>query len=331
MSRSWPRIAPTDVDAQARELERAAYQSFGLRPHEEVLPLHSLIGEVDVRVVHIDPEGGGGAASLPPVLLLHGVGSFSVLAVEVMAHLAGRRLVVLDWPGHGLSGGCVVPGPASLRPMAISVIEGVLDELDIAAVDVVAHSLGGQFACYAALDIPQRIRRLALLGCPGGAFPGGRPLPPMVAMAVPHVGAQIMARFVSAERFSRFNDLAMGPGAGSHLPDEVHEACYLMTLRPEFAPSVSTYLRAIILGANLRASNHLPRADIERLRQPTLFAWGDRDAFLTPMAAAASIVAVRDHRLLRLPLAGHAPWLDEPELVGQAVLAHLGAPDQQPA
>lgn len=334
MTRPWPVPAPTEIDGRIRELEEAAYEHFGLRTAEETFPLHSPIGEVEVRVRDIaaDPgEAGDVPADAPPVLMLHGVGSFSVLAVELMAQLRGRRLLVLDWPGHGLSGGCIVPGPAALRPMAIHVIEGVLDELGVAQVDLVAHSLGGQFACYAALDIPQRVRRLVLLGCPGGAFPGGRPLPPMVAMAVPHVGEQLMARLVSAERFDRFNDLAIGPGAGAHLPEQVHQACFYMTLRPQFAPSVATYLRAIIRGTSLRSSHHLRRGDLERIRQPTLFAWGDRDAFLAPMAAAESIVAVRDHRLLRVPRAGHAPWLDEPELVGAAVLGHLADPGQKRA
>lgn len=312
-------VADAALDARVRELEQAAYQHFGLDTDEEMLPLHTPCGEVEVRVLQIGQQH----TEQTPVLMLHGVGSYSVLAVEVMSYLTDRRIIVLDWPGHGLSGPCQVPGPGYLRGLAISVVEGVLDELGVPMVDVIAHSLGGQFTCYAALDIPRRIRRLALLGCPGGAFPGGKPLAAMVAMAVPRVGERLMASQITFDRFEKFNDVAIGPRAGAHLPAEVHQACFQMTSRAIYAHSVSSYLRAIIRGPAFRTQHNLSRAEIERITQPTLFAWGDRDAFLTPMTAAESIVAVRNHRLLRLPFAGHAPWLDEPELVGRAVVESL--------
>lgn len=312
-------VPATHLDERIRRLEQKAYQHFGLETDEEILPLHSPCGEVEVRVLQIGQQH----TAQTPVLMLHGVGSYSVLAVELMSYLTQRRIIVLDWPGHGLSGPCTVTSPGVLRGLAISVVEGVLDELGIPAVDVVAHSLGGQFTCYAALDIPRRIRRLALLGCPGGAFPGGKPLPAMVAMAVPRFGERLMSTQITFDRFERFNDAAIGPRAGAHLPAEVHQACFHMTSRPIYAQSVSSYLRAIIRGPAFRPQHNLSREDIERIAQPTFFAWGDRDAFLTPMTAAESIVSVRNHRLLRLPFAGHAPWLDEPELVGHAVVDHF--------
>lgn len=54
-----------------------------------------------------------------------------------------------------------------------------------------------------------------------------------------------------------------------------------------------------------------------------MLAWGDDDAFHTAAAAAASIVAIRDCRLLRFPNAGHAPWLHNPRAVGLAVAEHM--------
>ena len=320
MSDKWPVPPAERIDERIRELEQTAYRHFGLTTQDELLPVRTPFGEVDVRFLHIEPTQ---ASEQTPVLMLHGVGSFSVLAVEVMSYLLGRRIVVLDWPGHGLSGPCVVPGPGSLRGMAVSIIEGVLDELGIQTTDIVAHSLGGQFTCHAALDIPKRIRRLALLGCPGGAFPGGKPLPQMVAMAVPRIGERLMGSLITAERFEKFNDVAIGPGAGAHLPEAVHQACYYITARPDYGVSVSSYMRAIIRGPSLRTQHNLSPSDIERISQPTLFCWGDKDIFLAPLPAAESIVRVRNHRMLRLARAGHAPWLDEPELVGRAVVDHF--------
>ncbi|MEI2777988.1 MAG: alpha/beta hydrolase [Tetrasphaera sp.] len=319
MSTPWPAVAPDELDDHIRGLERVAYARFDLEADEEIIPVATPAGHFDVRVLHVNRD----ADTQPPVFLLHGVGSFSALAVEMAAYLRDRHIVILDWPGHGLSGPCAIPGPGVLRTFAVSVFQGVLDELGLPVVDVVAHSLGGQFSLYAAIDIPRRIRRLALVGCPGAGLKGGKPIPPMLVMAMPFVGKRLMSTQITAERFERFNAMAIGPGAGAHLPEEVHMIGFYMANRPDYGPSVSTYFRALIQGRGLRAMHNVPIADLERITAPTLFAWGDKDTFHTPTNAAESIVAFRDHRLLRLPHAGHAPWLDEPELVGRALVAHL--------
>lgn len=321
MSTRWPALPAEQLDDHIRELERASYEHFGLSHDEEMMPIHTPLGEVMMRAVHTGDE----SSQEPPVFFLHGIGSFSVMAVEVMSYVADRRIIVLDWPGHGLSGPCVIPRPSALRGLAVSLFEGVLDDLGIPTVDVVAHSLGGQFSLYAALHNPRRLRRIALLGCPGLAFPGVKPIPPMLAMALPGVGARLMSTLITAERFERFNEIAIGAGAGVHLPDEVHEAAFYMATRPDYGPSVSTFFRAIIQGTRIRAEHCLTLDEIDRILHPVLFAWGDRDVFLSPMKAAPSIVAMRHHRMLRLPGAGHAPWMQEPELIGHAVFEHLSA------
>lgn len=328
------RLPPEELDEEIRRHERAAYAHFGLDPHEEMLLVDTVVGERHIRVVHLGPDAaqlsaGAGVpdeTGLPPVLVLHGIGSFSVLIAEMLTYLPGRTIIVVDWPGHGLSGPCELGDPRILRRLATSVIAGLLDELGIPVCDVLAHSLGGQFSLYSALALPDRIRRIALLGAPGAAFRGGRPIPPMLVMALPNVGGRVMAR-VSESTFTRFNDLALGPKAGPHLPDDVMTTGRLMANRETYGRSVSTYFRALIRGTTLRDVHHLSVDELSALPEPVLLCWGDLDVFQSPMSAADLIVAIRDHRLVRLPYAGHAPWLDEPEIVGRAVAEHLSHPD----
>lgn len=308
-----------ESDEEIRELERAAYAHFGLTPQEESFLIDTALGERLVRVVHLGPQ----ETTLPPVLVMHGIGSFSVLVAEILSYLPDRHLIVLDWPGHGLSGPCELPSPKCLRELSVSTIRGLLNELGIPSCDILAHSLGGQFALYAALALPDRIRRIALLGAPGAALKGGRPIAPMIVMALPRIGGKVMAS-VSESAFTRFNDLALGKGAGPHLPAEVMVTGRLMANRASYGPSVSTYFRAIVRGRSLRGVHHLTTAELETLTQPILLCWGDDDVFQAPLSAANLIAAIPDHRIVRLPHAGHAPWLDEPELVGIAVAEHLG-------
>jgi len=65
----------------------------------------------------------------------------------------------------------------------------------------------------------------------------------------------------------------------------------------------------------------------QTLKVPTLYLGGERDVFVRPrfekalQAIAAGNPTVR---LLRIPDAGHLPWLDEPELVVAEIERFLG-------
>ncbi len=308
-----------DLDQEIRQHELTAYHHFDLEPVEDSLLVDTSVGERTVRFMQLGADQNQDI----PLLILHGVGSWSALIVEMLPYLRDRRIILMDWPGHGLSGPCEIPGASSLRDFSVSVIAGILDELGIAMVDVLGHSLGGMFSLYAAHTLPRRIRRVALVGAPGASLPGAKPILPMVVMAMPVVGSRVLSAGVSEDTFNRFNVEALGEGAGAHLPPGVVTTGRLMSMRPHYASSVSSYFRALIRGKDLRSEHALSPAELGALAQPVLLCWGDNDSFQAPLVAASSIVALRDHRLLRLPLAGHAPWLDEPELVGHALANHL--------
>ncbi|MBK7723152.1 MAG: alpha/beta hydrolase [Austwickia sp.] len=308
-----------ELDRQIREHELTAYHHYELEPVEDTLLVDTTVGERTVRFMEIGADNHDDI----PLLVLHGVGSWSVLIVEMLPYLRNRRIILMDWPGHGLSGPCEIPGASWLRDFSVSVIAGILDEIGIPSVDVLGHSLGGMFSLYAANALPDRIRRVALVGAPGAALPGAKPIMPMIVMAMPVVGSRVLSAGVSEETFNRFNVEALGEGAGAHLPPGVVTTGRLMSTRPAYPTSVSSYFRALIRGKDLRSEHALTPAQLGALRQPVLICWGDKDSFGAPMATASSIVALRDHRLLRLPYAGHAPWLDEPELVGHALAEHL--------
>jgi pimeloyl-ACP methyl ester carboxylesterase len=64
------------------------------------------------------------------------------------------------------------------------------------------------------------------------------------------------------------------------------------------------YRRALILGDRWQA-----------LTTPTLFVWGERDAFGSPNEAEALVAKNPSLRLFRVPGAGHFPWIEDPETV----------------
>ncbi|MEU8241218.1 alpha/beta hydrolase [Actinoplanes missouriensis] len=95
----------------------------------------------------------------PPAVLLHATGrtgrDWDVIA-SGLCH--DRRVHAVDLRGHGASDW---PGTYRLELFARDVA-GILDKLDLGAVDLVGHSLGGLVACQVAADRPGHVRRLVL-------------------------------------------------------------------------------------------------------------------------------------------------------------------------
>ena len=313
------RLSTAELDRAVREAERSAYAHYGLEPEEKLVTLDVGFGRVGVRLLVFGTPGG----DQPPVLLMHGIASVTVLAAPLLAHLRDRYVIAIDWPGHGLSDEGLLPLGISIRRHAAMTIESLLDLLDLPEVDVVGHSMGAQFGLYASLDLGDRIRRLVLLGAPGAGFLGVRPVLAMKLIAIPWLGMRLLSLPLSEKAFERNNERVLGPGALKDLPPDLVLAARLLASRTVNASSIAAFFRAVIKRSSIRDGVAVPLDELGRLRQPTLLAWGDDDVFLTPLAGARSVVAIRDAHLIRVPHAGHAPWLTSTERVGHAVAAHL--------
>lgn len=298
--------------------EDTAYARFGLARVDRHLTIDSNAGRVDVRVSIF-----GKHTDRTPVVLLHGIGSAQVLAAPLLPFLPYRQVIAIDWPGHGLSGPCALAPNHDMRSHASSVIASVLNALNLPSVDLVGHSMGAQFSLYAGLDLGARIRRLVLLGAPGAAFHGIRPLTAMKVLAVPRVGPALLSRPMSDRAFDRFNDLALGVGAFDRQPEDLLAALRLMGTRTTNATSLASYFRAMVRNGSVREGVALTERELGRVTQPVFHAWGEDDVFLHPLEAARSIVAMPNSHLLRVPAAGHAPWLQATQQVGEAVARHL--------
>lgn len=99
-------------------------------------------------------------ASLPPAILIHGLfGSLDNLGVLARDLCADRDIIQVDLRNHGLS-----PRSPEMNYAAMAQdLLVLLDELNLAQVDLVGHSMGGKAAMALAALAPSRIRRLGIL------------------------------------------------------------------------------------------------------------------------------------------------------------------------
>lgn len=129
----------------------------------------TLESEYTVRVQGADiftTDTGGDA---PAVVLLHGGGpgasGRSNYSRNIEALARNFRVVVPDMPGYGRSSKYVDhDDPFGFLAERV---RGLLDELNLQTAHLVGNSYGGAAALRLALDTPQRVDRLVLMG-PGG-------------------------------------------------------------------------------------------------------------------------------------------------------------------
>jgi len=108
-----------------------------------------------------------------PVMLIHGSGPGVTAWANwrlVIPELAkGRRVIAPDMLGFGYS--ARPQKPDYNRQLWVDHAIGLLDALDIEQTDLVGNSFGGGLALALAIQHPQRVRRLVLMGSVGVSFP----------------------------------------------------------------------------------------------------------------------------------------------------------------
>jgi pimeloyl-ACP methyl ester carboxylesterase len=245
----------------------------------------------------------------PPLLLVHGYGGAAWNFTDMQPHLAGRRLIVPDLPGHG--GSSPLPAAASLRGFADALVP-LIDE----PVDVVGHSLGGVVALRLAERHPRLVRRIVVAAA-AGISSSTRWAELTITLAGIVQPARIAGRRV--ERIARSPRLRRLVFGGF----EVSNAD-LLSERGVHGFLRGSALHTDALGAGLALAADDPRHDLERVRCPVLLLWGGRD----------KQVPVEDGfeyaRRLRAPIrviadCGHLLIGERPEVCARAALEFFAA------
>lgn len=95
-----------------------------------------------------------------PVVLIHGAGGTHLFWPSEIRRLPGFRVYALDLPGHGKSGG---RGQQSINAYAREVIDW-LATLNTHRAVFIGHSMGGAIVQTIALDYPEHVLGLGLVG-----------------------------------------------------------------------------------------------------------------------------------------------------------------------
>jgi pimeloyl-ACP methyl ester carboxylesterase len=253
-----------------------------------------------------------------PLLLVHGGFASGFYWAPILLALArNHRALVVDLPGHGLADPFDY---TSVDPLdhARAFLGDILDALDLPVVDIVANSLGGLWSATFALERPDRVSRLALVGAAAGAT---RWIPvPLRMLGLPLVGSALGRRMLSTPS-REANRRVWGQMLVTHperLDDVLLDADIAHARRN--IESMLSLARAVGSMGGLRRRLMLG-VRWQELNPPTLLMCGERDAFMRPKVWTAweEFAAQHAHRrIVHVPDAGHLPWLDDPvRIVGE--------------
>lgn len=231
--------------------------------------------QVGHRQVHLTELGTG-----PAVLMLHGGGpgasGMSNYSRNVEALARHFRVLVPDLPGYGQSTKGVGDDPFGDLAAAM---QGLLDALGIPRAHVVGNSLGGGVALRMALEQPQRVGRIVLMGPGGIGMSQGKPTDGLKRLLGYYAGeGPTMAKLQAFICHDLVYD-------GSRISDEL--------LHERFAASVDPEVMAnppLRPPKDLEAFKRLDLlldARLPTLANPTLVLWGTEDRVNPPAGAAA--------------------------------------------
>ena len=255
-------------------------------------------------------EVGTGA----PLLYVHGGLGGAYEVVPILTALAqNHRVLAVDRPGHGLADPFDYRG-VDLLDHGRTFLRDIVDGLELPTVDVVANSLGALLSVAFALDAPTRVARLALVGAPFGIM--RRPPLLMIPLGLPLIGHRLGRHLFSnatregsqkfwgqlmVEHPERVDDRLLDVDV-AHTRRNVESMLSLIACVADWRRL--GYRRELILGERWQA-----------LTMPTLLVWPEHDAFGSPEKGEAVVATNPNLRLVRVPAAGHVPWIDDPERI----------------
>jgi 4,5:9,10-diseco-3-hydroxy-5,9,17-trioxoandrosta-1(10),2-diene-4-oate hydrolase len=262
------------------------------------------------------------AGSGPAVVMLHGGGpgasGVSNYSRNIDALAQHFRVVVPDMPGYGRS----AKGVDHDDPFGYlaDMMRGLLDELDIDSAHLVGNSYGGAAALRLALDTPDRVGKLVLMG-PGGIG---------TTRGLPTAGLKSLLSFYGGDGPSRakletfIRTYLVYDGAS--VPGELIDVRYAASVDPEVVadpplrrPSGAGALRTLWRMDLTRDSR------LTRLQTPTLVLWGRDDKVNRPSGGPKLVNLMPNAELVMTSHTGHWMQWERADLFNELVTEFLSA------
>jgi pimeloyl-ACP methyl ester carboxylesterase len=244
-----------------------------------------------------------GDESAPPIVLIHGFISSNLIWSHVLQPLAqaGFRAIAPDLPGYGYS---EKPANAeyTIDEQARAVI-GLMDRLRIDKAVIAGASYGGAIASIIALDYPDRVKKLILVGAVTNDDAKQKLL--LRISCLPLIGDVATPLFLGSRWILRKRMEDMYRRMGRPINEK------MVASRHHLLATSNTH-RAMIRTVRRWSANRIER-EASLIRQPTLLVWGDTDGHIPIENALTMRDKVPHARLIVFRNCGHLPPAEQPQ------------------
>ena len=263
-----------------------------------------------VNGVRIHYQEAGDEKALP-IILIHGFISSNLIWSHVLKPLAekGFRAIAPDLPGYGYS---EKPADAqyTIAEQARNMV-AFMDRLGIKKAIICGASYGGAIAATMALDYPERVAKLILVGAVTNDDPKKNFL--LRVSVLPIIGDIATPLFLGSRWILRKRTEDMYRRLGRPVNEK------MVASRHHLLETANAH-RAMI-----RTARHWSASRIEReaslIRQPTMLVWGDQDDHIPLEIAFGLRDKMPNAKLIIFRNCGHLPPAESPEKFVEAVAA----------
>lgn len=267
--------------------------------------------EFDGLNIHYEQSGSG-----PALIFVHGGGpgssGLSNFSRNMAAFADRYRVIAIDLPGYGQSTKLKISEP--LWGYYAKVLAGFIDALGLGKAHLVGNSLGGASALKTALDFPEKVDRLVLMG-PGGGY--------SLFDKQPSDGIRSLVTFYtppgpSMDRLRQFLSYLV------YDPSSVTDDLLQQRLDRAMDPETAEYM-PLRVGPNTAPIEDLWRERLDKLPHETLIVWGREDR-VNPLDQSLILMRqIPNARLLVMPKCGHWAQWEKADEFNRTVAAFLAS------
>ena len=247
------------------------------------------------------------AGSGDPVLLVHGITTYSFLWRNVMKALLGRfDLIAPDLLGCGDSN----------KPLDVSYglcahaerLKDFVLGMGLKKVHFVGHDLGGGIGQIFAVRYPELLHSLTVVNTVAFDF---WPVQPIIAMRTP-----VLRQFMMAA--VDLGAMTLIVRRGIYHKDRVTPALMAYFMKPLATPEGRKAFLHFAQSLDNRDLTSIT-GELRRLRLPVMIVRGDADVYLSPQISERLHETIPASRLVRLATGGHFIQEDEPEWLARTL------------
>ena len=229
-------------------------------------------------------------SSIPPFILIHGAGGSHLHFPPELRRLNGYQIAAIDLPGHGKSEGI---GRQSISDY-VNIIQDFMDAINLPAAIIIGHSMGSAIALQLALNAPDRVLAIVILG-------GGSRL---------RVAPSILENTANEATFPLAVKDIIEWSFGSEASPRLKELA---------AQRMSETRPTVLYGDFIACNSFDIGEELSKIEKPTLILCGTEDKMTPPKYSKQLHEEIPNSELMLIEGAGHMVMLEKPRDVSEAV------------